>query len=434
MAMEFTMPQLGLTMTEGTVSKWLKNVGDAVAAGDLLVEISTDKITNEVEATTSGTLLKLLVCEGETVSVKAPLAIIGEPGEEVASSSACNKLLAAEVVMAPPAAPAPIAREAGEWVKASPLARKLARERHLDLAAVTATGPNGRVVERDIVKCSIPQSPLKATPLATKMAAELGVDLEALDRGQRITSLDVVAGAQAPSVSAGQAQIPVATASPGAALSGMRKVIAERMALSWQTVPHVHLTVQVDMSEAVRLKNKLAESGLKISFTDFVARCAAQTLAAFRMVNNSLVDGKLIENPAINLGIAVAVENGLMVPVIRDADQKSLRRISEEIGAIGAKARAGKLLPDDYSGGTFTVSNLGMYGVDHFTPIIYPPQSAILGVCRLHERPVVIDSVVTVRPMMDFVLAFDHRLIDGALAAQFMARLRQYMEQPSLLL
>ncbi len=434
MAIEFTMPQLGLTMTEGTVSKWLKNVGDAVTPGDLLVEISTDKITNEVEATTSGTLLKLLVAEGETVPVKAPLAIIGEAGEEVASSAAAGAPAIAEAAMAAAAAPAPVAREAGEWVKASPLARKLARERHLDLAAVTGTGPTGRVVERDIVKCSISQSSLKATPLATKMAAELGVDLKTLDRGQRITSVDVVAGAQAPSVSAGQAQSPVATASLGAALSGMRKVIAERMALSWQTVPHVHLTVQVDMSEAVRLKNKLAESGLKISFTDLVVRCAAQTLAAFRMVNNSLVDGKLIENPAINLGIAVAVENGLIVPVIRDADQKSLRRLSEEIGAIGAKARAGKLLPDDYSGGTFTVSNLGMYGADHFTPIINPPESAILGVCRLNQRPVVVDSQVTARPMMDLCLGFDHRLIDGALAARFMARLRQYMEQPLLLL
>jgi pyruvate dehydrogenase E2 component (dihydrolipoamide acetyltransferase) len=213
----------------------------------------------------------------------------------------------------------------------------------------------------------------------------------------------------------------------------MRKVIAERMTLSWQTAPHVHMTMQVDMSEAVRLKN-MAQSGLKISITDIAVKCAAQTLVEFPMVNNSLVGGMLIENQAINIGVAVAVDNGLLVPVIRNADHKSLRRISEELGAIGAKAREGKLAPDDYTGGTFTVSNLGMYGIDHFTPVINPPESAILGVCRLNERPVVIDSAVTVRPMMDLCLAFDHRLIDGALAAQFMARLRQYMEQPLLLL
>jgi len=399
MAIEFTMPQLGLTMTEGTVSKWLKNVGDAVAAGDLLVEISTDKITNEVEATTSGTLLKLLVAEGETVPVKAPLAIIGEPGEEVASSSACHELLAAGVVVAPPAAPAPIAREVGEWVKASPLARKLAREQHLDLAAVTGTGPDGRVVERDILKFAA-----------------------------------VLAAVKAPAAEPAPVEIPVTPLAAGVPVAGMRKVIAERMTLSWQTAPHVHLTVEVDMSEAVQLKRKLAESGCKISLTDMVVRCAAQALSEFRMVNNSLVNGKLIENAAINIGVAVAVENGLIVPVIRNADQKSLRRLGEEIAAIAAKARNGELGPDDYTGGTFTVSNLGMYGVDHFTPIINPPESAVLGVCRLNERAVVFESRVTARPMMDLCLGFDHRLIDGALAARFMARLRQYMQQALLLL
>jgi len=419
-------------MTEGTVSKWLKNVGDAIAAGDLLVEISTDKITNEVEATTSGTLLRILVSEGQTVPVKATLAIVGQPGEEIAPSLEVREETTAPLAMTQEE-PAPAVREAGEWVKASPSARRLARERGVRLAELTGTGPNGRIVERDILNVSVPQPSPKATPLATKMAVELGVDLKTLDHGRRITKEDVLAGMKTPIPAVSAAPAPAPPARTGAPLSVMRKVIAERMTLSWQTAPHVHMTMQVDMSEAVRLKN-MAQSGLKISITDIAVKCAAQTLVEFPMVNNSLVGGMLIENQAINIGVAVAVDNGLLVPVIRNADHKSLRRISEELGAIGAKAREGKLAPDDYTGGTFTVSNLGMYGIDHFTPVINPPESAILGVCRLNERPVVIDSAVTVRPMMDLCLAFDHRLIDGALAAQFMARLRQYMEQPLLLL
>jgi pyruvate dehydrogenase E2 component (dihydrolipoamide acetyltransferase) len=420
------MPQLGLTMTEGTVSKWLKKVGDPVVAGDLLVEISTDKITNEIEATASGTLLQILVPEGGAAQVKAPLAVIGEAPQKIEIPRA-----SAPVKDAPPTAgePARSAEAVEGWVKASPLARKIARQRGISLAGVPGTGPDRRVLERDILAFAAnPSRTPRATPLAKKIASELGVDLAALNQGRRIRKADVLASLPQPAAAPEANFVPA-----GTPLSGMRKIIADRMSLSWQTAPHVHLTMEVDMSEAVRLRKKLAAL-LKISYTDIIVKCAAQSLTEFRMVNNRLADGQVIVNEAINIGIAVGLDQGLIVPVVRNADRKSLRRLSEERIALAAKAREGKLLPDDCAHGTFTVSNLGMYGVDHFTPIINPPESAILGVCRLVERAVVIDSAVTVRPTMNLCLAFDHRLIDGMLAAQFLSRFRQYLEQPMLLL
>jgi pyruvate dehydrogenase E2 component (dihydrolipoamide acetyltransferase) len=427
MAVEFTMPQLGLTMTEGTVSKWLKKVGDSIVPGDLLVEVSTDKITNEIEATATGTLLKILVAEGGTAPVKAPLALIGNAGESVEIPVGDMDENATE-----PGNPTDsgLPRDTDGWIKASPLARKLARQRGIDLAGVKGTGPDQRVLERDVLAFAARPAPVpKASPLAKKIAAEHGVDLAALDQGRRIMKADVLASLPQSGMTGDLAS----SASPGSPLSPMRKVIAERMSLSWQTAPHVHLTMETDMSEAVRLKQKLSAI-LKVSFTDIIVKCAAQSLTEFPMVNNRLKDGQVVENAAINLGIAVGLDNGLIVPVIKNADRKSLRELSTERIALAAKARENRLLPDDYAGGTFTVTNLGMYGVDHFTPIINPPESAILAVCRVVDRPVVIDAAVTVRPMMNLCLAFDHRLIDGVLAARFMSRLRQYVEQPMLLL
>ena len=427
MAVEFTMPQLGLTMTEGTVSKWLKKVGDSIVPGDLLVEVSTDKITNEIEATATGTLLKILVAEGGTAPVKAPLALIGNAGENVEIPLGDMDENATEP--GNPTDPG-LLRDTDGWIKASPLARKLARQRGIDLAGVKGTGPDQRVLERDVLAFAARPAPVpKASPLAKKIAAEHGVDLAALDQGRRIMKADVLASLPQSGMTGDLAS----SASPGSPLSPMRKVIAERMSLSWQTAPHVHLTMETDMSEAVRLKQKLSAI-LKVSFTDIIVKCAAQSLTEFPMVNNRLKDGQVVENAAINLGIAVGLDNGLIVPVIKNADRKSLRELSTERIALAAKARENRLLPDDYAGGTFTITNLGMYGVDHFTPIINPPESAILAVCRVVDRPVVIDAAVTVRPMMNLCLAFDHRLIDGVLAARFMSRLRQYVEQPMLLL
>jgi pyruvate dehydrogenase E2 component (dihydrolipoamide acetyltransferase) len=440
MNVEFTMPQLGLTMTEGTVTKWLKKVGDPIVAGDPLVEISTDKITSEIEATASGTLLKILVPEGDIAPVQAPLAVIGELREDIVMPHASALAKAAAPILREPDHPTEAdegatkavkhpAEIADGWIVASPLARNVARQRNIDLAYVKGTGPGKRVLERDVLAFAASPSPMaRVAPLAEKIASKHGVDLACLDRAERqIMEADVVT--HFPQLA--HASVPT-VAPAGTPLTGMRKIIAERMSLSWQTAPHVHLTIEVDMSEVIQLQKELA-ANLKISLTDFIVKYAAQSLTEFRMVNNRLADGRLIENPTINIGIAVGLDNGLIVPVIRNADRKSLRALSEERIGLVAKARERKLLPEDYAGGTFTISNLGMYGVDHFTPVINPPESAVLGVCRCAERAMVVGKAVTIRPMMNLCLAFDHRLIDGVLAARFMSRLRQYLEMPMLL-
>lgn len=425
MATNFTMPQLGLTMTEGTVSKWFKKVGEKVSAGELLAEISTDKITNQIEAPVDGVVLAVLVPEGGVAPVKAVLALLGEPGEKVAvpaAEVAAAPAQAAAVAPAPAiqAAPAP----AGDGrVAASPLAKKIAREKGVDLALVTGTGPNGRIVEQDILGYIDRQAAApKASPLAAKLAAEHGVSLSAVAAEGRIMAADVLAA------------LPQDALPAGIPLTGMRKVIAERMTRSWQSTPHVHHTVEIDMLEALTFKDKLAKLGTKLSLTELIVKCTAKALGEFPMVNNAYVDGTLAINKDINIGVAVALDNGLIVPVVRNADRKTLGQLREEIAALAAKARQGKLLPDDYSGGTFTVSNLGMYGVDHFTPIINHPESGIFGVCRTVERPVVVDGAIVIRPMMNLCLGYNHRVVDGALAGRFTARVRQLLEQPLLLL
>lgn len=432
MATEYKMPQLGLTMTEGTVTKWFKAVGDTVVVGDVLVEVATDKITNQLEANVAGVMLKIIVAEGATAPVQAVIAMIGQPGEQVESVAKA----AAPVAELMQAATVPATTEnaseniaafsAGGRIKASPYAKKLAAAQGLDLSIVTGTGPGGRIVERDIREHSATAS-LKASPLALKLAAEHQVDLAAIKKDTRIMKEDVlsaiVKSAGATAVDAGQP------------LTGIRKVIAERMSLSWRTAPHVHLTVEVDMTAALALKDKLSQAtGQKSSVTELVVKCAAHVLREFPIVNASLVENKIVIHNQVNIGVAVALDDGLIVPVVQNADQKSLTGLREAIVSLGGRARTGKLLPDEISGGTFTVTNLGMFGTDHFTPVINPPESAILGVCRIVEKPVVQAGATVIRPMSNFILGFDHRLIDGAVGAKFMARLRELLENPALLL
>jgi len=427
MVTNFTMPQLGLTMTEGTVSRWFKQAGDKVAAGEVLAEISTDKITIQIESPADGSVLSILVPEGIVAPVKAVLAVIGQPGEEIPCSESRQPTGKGEPVAQTGVNQAEaIARsEPSGWVKASPLARRLAREGGVDLSVVTGTGPDGRVVERDVRAFSNKQA-MRATPLAVKVAAEQGVDLTAICKEGRITSDDVLTAIAKPAAG------PIAAA--GSPLTGMRKVIAERMSLSWQTAPHVTLAAETDMTAAGELKSRLAQAGVKISYTELVIKCAALTLAEFPVVNSSIVDGQIIKHDGVHVGVAVALDNGLIVPVLKNADKKSISQLNKEIADLSGRARQGRLTPDEYSGGTFTVTNLGMYGVDWFTPIINPPESAILGVCRIKDIPVAVNGMVVIRPIMNVCLSFDHRLIDGALAAQFLARLRQLLENPLLLL
>ena len=430
MATQIMMPQLGLTMTEGTVSKWLKQVGDEVQAGDLLVEVSTDKITNQIEASISGVLLKIVVQEGQVVPVKSVLAYIGEMGEKVDETEAVSAEGEEEVV--PPEVKREEIQKSGsatptDRVKISPRARKMAAERGIAVGEIIGTGPDGRIVARDVegYVAKPSREKISSSPLARKIADEHGVDINKLEKDGRIMSQDVLE------------QVQSSSASPleGTALSGMRKVIADRLSQSWQQAPHVHMTVEVNMSEAMALKYRLQEKmNVKISFTELVVKACAQAIKEFPQFNEFITDGKVFTSPTINIGMAVAIDNGLVVPVIKDAYGKSLLALRQEIAELGGKAREGRLTPDHMSGGTFTVSNLGMYEVDHFTPVINPPESAILGVCRTVEKPVVICGEICICPMMNLVMSFDHRLIDGAVGAQFMRRLRQLLEEPLLMI
>ena len=433
MAAEFTMPQLGLTMTEGTVLNWLKSVGDPVALGDILVEVETEKVNYEVESTLEGVLLEILVPAGDIAKVKAPIAVIGQPGEKVEKSvpEPVASSVPAESDL-PASDPEPAAGagsgEAGGRIKASPIAKRLAREANIELGNLKGTGPDGRIVERD-VRQYLEEGKVKASPLAAKIATENRIDLSSIQKDERIMKEDVLAH-----MAQGTSETTPAP-SVKEPLTGMRKIIAERMSMSWQTSPHVNMTVEVDMTSATDLKAKLVEAaGQKVSLTDIIVKCAAFALKEFPVVNASLQDDQIVSHSQINIGIAVALENGLTVPVIRDADRKTISGLREAIVSLSEKARSGKLSADDLNQGTFTVSNLGMYGIDHFTPIINPPQSAILGVCRVVDRPIVETGQVVIRPIMNLCLSFDHRLIDGAVGAQFLARLQQLLEQPLLLL
>lgn len=425
MATEYKMPQLGLTMTEGTVTKWFKAVGDTVAVGEVLVEVATDKITNQLESNLAGVLLEIIVDEGATAPVQAVIAIIGQPGEKVATATKSAPVVTELLQTTAPEVAEPrgaysAAVSIDGRIKASPYAKKLAAAQSVDLSVVTGTGPGGRIVERDIREYAM-QAPTKASPLAVKVAAEHQVNLAEIQKETRIMKADVLAAVK-----------PATVAKP---LVGIRKVIAERMALSWNTAPHVHLTVEVDMTAVLGLKENLVRAtGQKASVTELVVKCAAYALREMPVVNASLMDNQIVLHEAVNIGIAVALDDGLIVPVVRNADQKNLSQLREAIVSLGGKARSGKLSPDEISGGTFTVTNLGMFGTDHFTPVINPPESAILGVCRIVEKPVVLAGTIVTRPMSNFILGFDHRLIDGAVGAKFMARLRELLENPSLLL
>ena len=389
MAVEVRMPQLGLTMTEGVVTRWLKSVGEAVAVGEPLLEVETDKINNEIEAQAEGVLLAILVEEGSSALVQAPLAVIGAVGEAVESAPASAAATPA-AVSAPVPVPVPVPVQVVEAetgrVKASPIARRLAAEAGIDLGGPQGSGPGGRIVERD--------------------------------------------------VAAAIARPAVPAAAPGqtVALSGMRRTIAERMSRAWASVPHVTLNVAVDMTEASLLKRRLAEvGGRKVSFTEIFVRAAAMALGEFPYLNGSLREGEIVFHEAVNIGVAVALDDGLIVPVVRDADRKTVTGLGAEIRALAEKARQGRLSPDEVTGGTFTITNLGMYGIDSFTPIVNVPESAILGVCRIEERQVVRRGEVAIRSMTTLCLSCDHRVIDGAMGARFLARVKALLEDPALM-
>ena len=445
MAKVIVMPKLGLTMTEGTVSKWLKAEGDAVKEGEPLFEVETDKLTNTIEASASGTLLKIAVPAGGEAKCLDPVAVIGEPGEDV--SALIGVIPAAGAAAPAPAAPAAAApaasapaRAPGERVLASPAAKKLSRELGIDLALVPGTGPKGRVTEDDVknFKSAPPPAPpappaepaVKASPLAAKVAADIGLDLKDVPAHGRVLAADILAAVQ----KGGSAPAEEAPREETVPMSGMRKAIARNMLNSHMTSPTVTFNLGIDMTELKRLREQLKGEEIKVSYTDILVKVVAVALTEFPLLNCSVEDNKIIYKHYVNMGVAVALDNGLVVPNIPDADKKSLTEISAEVKELAKLAREGGLPMDRLKGGTFTITNLGMYGIESFTPIINQPEVAILGVNTMEDKVVVVDGEICVRPIMNLSLTADHRVVDGSVAAQFLQRVKKLMEKPALLL
>ena len=442
MATEVLMPKLGLTMTEGTIEEWKYKEGDTVKKGDILFSVATDKLTNDVEADADGVLLKILLPEGDTAPCKSVIAWIGEAGEAVpngASAAAVPAAPASAAASEVPAAATPAAKPAcGAYVLATPRAKKLAKEKGYDLHDILGTGPNGVVVARDVENFTAGP---KTSPMAAKLAAELGVDVSKLDVQGRVMKADVLAAAGVGAPAAAEAAACESCESndlPPVKVNPLRRSIAANMSASWTTSPRVTYTRPVDASAMKelrsRLKDTLKEQGIKLTFNHILMKVAAQTLMEFPDVNASFADNMLTRHRHANVGLAVAKGDGLIVPNVKSCDTKSLAQIARETEALIEATRSGKLSMEDMTGGTFTISSLGPYGITSFSPIINQPELAILGVCDMVDTPVVRNGEIVIRPMMNLSLTADHRVIDGVMAAKFLKRMAELLENPYLLL
>jgi pyruvate dehydrogenase E2 component (dihydrolipoamide acetyltransferase) len=413
------MPKLSDTMTEGVVSKWHKNVGDTVKNGDLLAEIETDKATMEFESFQDGVLLYRGIEEGQATPVDAVLAILGKAGEDYKPLlEEYNKGMAKPAEEAAPAAEAPKAETATEEVKAAPVAEKKIVATAAPASKEESTSADGR---------------LKASPLAKALAEDKGINLNTVKGsgdGGRVVKRDIEnykgGYVSLASMEESYTEVPV---------SQMRKTIAKRLAESKFSAPHFYVTMDIEMDRCMDAReaiNKIA--GVKISFNDFVIKAAAAALKDNPKVNSSWLGDRIRYNNHIHIGMAVAVEDGLLVPVIRFADAKTLSQIATETKDLGGKAKDKKLQPADWEGNTFTISNLGMFGVEEFTAIINPPDSCILAIGGIKAVPVVKNGQIVPGNMMRVTLSCDHRSVDGALAAKFLVSLKNYLENPVLLL
>jgi pyruvate dehydrogenase E2 component (dihydrolipoamide acetyltransferase) len=419
MAETIIMPKLGFDMAEGTLIRWVKTEGDEINKGDVLAEIETDKATVEVESSASGMVLKHLVDEGAVVPVSTPIAVVGEAGEKiedvpqpVAESKPQAEETAQVETPAPQTQTGPAALEkavselkaapSDGRIKASPLARRVAEEGNIDLGRIQGSGPGGRIVRRDVE--------------------------EVLEGG--LTSPTSPSGLTSQT-------IPTALTSETVQLTKLRQAIARRMAESKTSVPHFYVTHEYKMGALIDMRvqvNSMLPEGEKLSVNDFIVKAVALTLREFPNLNASYAGDKVIRHGAVNVGVAVSVEGGLLTVTHKDTDQKSLRQISSEIKAMVARAREGKVKPDDIEGSTFSVSNMGMYDVEHFIAIINPPEAGILAVGSAMEVPVVEDGEIKPGWRMKATLSVDHRVSDGAEGARFMQALARYLEEPLRLL
>lgn len=452
MAQEVLMPKLGLTMTEGTIEEWKYKEGDSVKKGDILFSVATDKLTNDVEAEADGVLLKILLPEGETAPCKAVIAYIGEAGEVIAEGGASAESTAAQApassAAAVPAKAPAATRDPGTPVLASPAAKKLAKEKGVDLALVAGTGPKGRITLEDVEayltapKADEPAAEVKTSPLAAKIAEELGVDVSKIQTDGRVMKADVLAAAgvctAAPAAEAAHAISAGDNDEPPVKVNPLRRSIAANMANSWHTSPRVTYTFAVDVTAMkdlrAKLKDSLKEQGIKLTYNHILMKVVAKALMEFPDVNASFADNMLTRHKHVNMGLAVAKGDGLIVPNVKNADSKSLAEIAKETEALIEATRSGKIDMKDMTGGTFTISSLGPYGVRSFSPIINQPELAILGVCDIVDTPIVCNGEIVIRPMMNLCLTADHRVVDGVMASKFMKRVVELLENLYLLL
>ncbi len=412
MAYEVLMPQLGLTMEEGTVSQWIKHEGDAVKAGDVILEITTDKLTNEVTSEYDGTLLKIVAQEGEDIPVKGLLAYIGQPGEAVGAGNSADRAPAPAQAAAPAAAapaavpvPAPVAAN-GARIRISPLARKTAAKLGVDYSHLTGSGSSGRITQKDILAAAEAQKNAPAAPASATAPAPKSGGLELME-GDTVVKL-----------------------------AGMRKVVAERMLQSHTEIPPVTQNIKVDVTALMKFRKMLlAETGKKYSVNDLILKATAKCLRQHPEMLVSFDGDRIIQRAHVNLGVAVALDAGLIVPVIRDADRMGLDAISAAAKDLAARAKENKLTPDEYKGSTFTVSNLGMFGIETFTPIINQPDAAILGVCAIADELDMDDEgKLFKKQVMRLSVTLDHRLLDGAVVAKFEMDLRDLLQNPMQIL
>lgn len=425
MSHTFTMPQLGSTMEEGTVVRWYKNEGDTITEGEVLLEIETDKSTMEVESPHSGVLLSILVPTDSVVPVRQPIALIGQPGETPSDV----------VTERPGSMEMPL-------LAVSPRARRTAAERGVDISLLTGkgTGVGGRIIESDVLALAPVTMPpvekrgTRSTPLAARIADDLGISMDSLNLGlpgSRVRREHVMSASEETINVANQVQ-PEVQVIP---IAGMRKRIADNISLSAFSAPHVTLTLEVDMTECVNFRTKILPEferryATRVSITEMIVKTVAIALESHPRLNARLVSDSIHIHKNINIGIAVALEEGLVVPVVKYVQNKNLGGISQESKELIERARTGKFVPDDLSDGTFTITNLGSFDIDVFDPVIVPGQAAILGIGRIAEKPAVVKGAIEIRKLMNLCLSFDHRMLDGAPAAKFLQSVKQLLENP----
>lgn len=447
MATSMVMPQMGYDMHEGKVVRWLKKEGEEVIRGEVIAEIETDKATVEYEAYTGGVVAKIVAAEGMTIPVGGLIAVLTAPGEAIPEDILTDVALDAPADAPPATAAAEVAAAApgasDEEVRASPLARRMAKERGVDLSSITGTGPGGRITEADIPEqvASALAAPaigdIKASPLAKRLARERGIDLTTLTGtgpGGRITEADVPehvapAAAQVSSETGASAGL----TSENVELSRMRQTIARVTVDSWQAAPHFYVSVDIDMTKAMSFRrdvNDELDAESRVSVNDLIVKASAIAIGRHPKFNSFFRDDHLQMNESINVGIAVALESGLIVPGINGCEAKSLLGIAAASRDLVARANSGSLRNEEYSGTTFSVSNMGMFDIESFTAIIYPPHAAILAVGTVKEQPVARDGELAIAQIMKATLSTDHRVADGAEAAQFLVEIKNLLENP----